>query len=586
MGQNGTVPGNQTDAPQALRSTLEETQFALDADSAAKRDDIVRQLADYVQPRLERLDAPLLAVVGGSTGAGKSTLVNALVGRRVSASGVIRPTTRQPLIVCHPDDERWFSDSRILPSLARVRSDGTTGETADGAAVRILATDSMPSGLALLDAPDFDSIDDGNRALAAQLLAAADLWLFVTTPARYADALPWQFLHRAAERDIEVAVVLNRVDEEARESIAADLQVMLTEAGLGDARLFEVGTVSQFDEVLPAESIERIRKHLHGLAEDAQSRRAVAARTLVGAARDLASGVDALADARARELERASAARALVAAEYAEATEQVIEATSDGRLLRDEVLGRWQDFVGTSDVFRKVEQWFSGTVDRIGRFFTGKPEPLQAVETEIEHGLHAVIIDAGESAAARAWRGIGRTEPQLRDLDTPRLATASADLSGRSAQLIREWQASLVETIQASAGGKRMRARIMSLGLNAITVALMIVVFASTGGLTGGEIAIAGGSAVVGQKLLETIFGEDAVRRLAAKAKTELNERVDRLMSEEAKRYEVLLEQLEAGSSADELRERARDVVELAESAVAVGQSDAARPSDGAGDAS
>ncbi|MGO3846042.1 dynamin family protein [Agrococcus casei] len=580
------MPGNQTDAPQALRSTLEETQFALDADSAAKRDDIVRQLADYVQPRLERLDAPLLAVVGGSTGAGKSTLVNALVGRRVSASGVIRPTTRQPLIVCHPDDERWFSDSRILPSLARVRSDGATGESADGAAMRILATDSMPSGLALLDAPDFDSIDDGNRALAAQLLAAADLWLFVTTPARYADALPWQFLHRAAERDIEVAVVLNRVDEEARESIAADLQVMLTEAGLGDARLFEVGTVSQFDEVLPAESIERIRKHLHGLAEDAQSRRAVAARTLVGAARDLASGVDALADARARELERASAARALVAAEYAEATEQVIEATSDGRLLRDEVLGRWQDFVGTSDVFRKVEQWFSGTVDRIGRFFTGKPEPLQAVETEIEHGLHAVIIDAGESTAARAWRGIGRTEPQLRDLDTPRLATASADLSGRSAQLIREWQASLVETIQASAGGKRMRARIMSLGLNAITVALMIVVFASTGGLTGGEIAIAGGSAVVGQKLLETIFGEDAVRRLAAKAKTELNERVDRLMSEEAKRYEVLLEQLEAGSSADELRERARDVVELAESAVAVGQSDAARPSDGAGDAS
>ena len=573
MGHNGTVPGNQTDAPQALRSTLAETQFALDAESAAKRDEILRQLADYVQPRLERLDAPLLAVVGGSTGAGKSTLVNALVGRRVSASGVIRPTTRQPLILCHPDDERWFGDSRILPTLARVHSSGAVGEAADGSAVRILPTDAMPNGLALLDAPDFDSIDDGNRALAAQLLAAADLWVFVTTPARYADALPWQFLHRAAERDIEVCVVLNRVDDEARGSIAADLQAMLTEAGLGDAKLFEVGTVAQFDEVLPAESVDRIRRHLHGLAEDALSRRAIAARTLVGATRDLAEGVNALADARTREAERASATRALVAAEFDEATEQVIEATSDGRLLRDEVLGRWQDFVGTSDVFRKVEHWFSGAVDRIGRFFSGKPEPLQQVETEIEHGLHAVIIDAGESAAARAWRGIGRTEPQLRELDTPELATASADLSSRSAALIRDWQASLVETIQASAGGKRMRARIMSFGLNAITVALMIVVFASTGGLTGGEIAIAGGSAVVGQKLLETIFGEDAVRRLAAQAKTELNDRVERLMREEAARYEVLLEPLERGATADELRQRAQDVVDLAQSAVADAES-------------
>ena len=56
-------------------------------------DEIIRQLDDYVMPRLETIDAPLLAVVGGSTGAGKSTLVNSLVGREVSAPGVIRPTT-------------------------------------------------------------------------------------------------------------------------------------------------------------------------------------------------------------------------------------------------------------------------------------------------------------------------------------------------------------------------------------------------------------------------------------------------------------------------------------------------------------
>ena len=50
-------------------------------------DEIKRQLDDYVMPRLATIDAPLLAVVGGSTGAGKSTLVNSLVGREVSAPG-------------------------------------------------------------------------------------------------------------------------------------------------------------------------------------------------------------------------------------------------------------------------------------------------------------------------------------------------------------------------------------------------------------------------------------------------------------------------------------------------------------------
>ncbi len=62
------------------------------------------QLDDYVLPRLRSQDAPLLTVVGGSTGAGKSTLVNSIVGQMVSRSGVLRPTTRSPVLVHHPDD--------------------------------------------------------------------------------------------------------------------------------------------------------------------------------------------------------------------------------------------------------------------------------------------------------------------------------------------------------------------------------------------------------------------------------------------------------------------------------------------------
>ena len=37
----------------------------------------------------------------------------------VSPAGVLRPTTRSPVLVCHPYDLHWFSDARVLPELAR-----------------------------------------------------------------------------------------------------------------------------------------------------------------------------------------------------------------------------------------------------------------------------------------------------------------------------------------------------------------------------------------------------------------------------------------------------------------------------------
>ena len=156
-----------------LSAVLERTTFPPPAPSAwqAERDrrELTGQLNDYLIPRLRSIDAPLLAVVGGSTGAGKSTLINSLVGADVSQAGVLRPTTRGPVIVCHPSDLRWFTDDRILPQLPR-----TSGP--DG--LRLAPHPGIGPGLALLDAPDIDSVVTSNRELAATLLAAADLWIF------------------------------------------------------------------------------------------------------------------------------------------------------------------------------------------------------------------------------------------------------------------------------------------------------------------------------------------------------------------------------------------------------------------------
>ena len=80
-----------------LRDALQRAALPLEIPGVEERRvarvEMIDQLEDYVLPRLVQIDAPLLTVVGGSTGAGKSTLVNSLVGATVSASGVLRPTS-------------------------------------------------------------------------------------------------------------------------------------------------------------------------------------------------------------------------------------------------------------------------------------------------------------------------------------------------------------------------------------------------------------------------------------------------------------------------------------------------------------
>jgi len=541
------------DAVRGVRDAVAGTRLSdggVEADARA----VVNQLDDYVLPRLANLDAPLLAVIGGSTGSGKSTLVNAVLRERVSNPGVIRPTTRQPVLVANPADADWFNSPQVLPGLARSHGAGDEQSTT----LRIVPTGSIPEGLALLDAPDFDSIDDRNRALASQLLAAADLWVFVTTPARYADQLVWNFLHDAASRGIEVLVVLNRLDESSAETVPDDLRRMMDEAGLHGATVFTVPFVPGLggdsgEEFLQDTLVAELRSYLTDLAEDSAARRAVAGKTVAGAATGAIEKAEKLIDARSRQEAFASQLDSAISEQYSAAHTHVIDATSDGKMLRSEVMDRWQDVVGTSDISRGFERWFSQTMDKVGSFFTGEPAPLREVETELESGLHAVIVDAADTAAARSWSHIGAVAPDLRADADPSLARSSSDIDERAAALVREWQGALLDRIQDTAGAKRQRARVMSFGLNVLTVALMLVVFASTAGITGGEAAIAGGSAVLGQKLLETIFGEDTVRRMAADARNDLNERLRELLQRERERYYPVTDPLLEGTTADDL---------------------------------
>lgn len=537
-------------AVEGLRDAVEGARLPLDVSSRApaetSRRQLLQQLDDYVLPRLRAIDAPLLAVVGGSTGAGKSTLVNSVVGAEVSRSGVLRPTTTSPVLVHHPDDRRWFADARILPGLARVTGHDT-GESQAGT-VRLVESTTLPAGMALLDAPDIDSVVSANRVIATQLLSAADLWLFVTTAARYADAVPWGLLRTAADRGTSVAIVLDRIPPDAVAEIRPHLAAMLREQGLPTAPIFTVPeTRLDAEGRLPADAVERLRSWLQALASDSRARAIVVGQTLRGAVDSLSGRTAELVVASRDQHDAAVALRKAVEESFAEAHRRVDHGMTDGTLLRGEVLARWQEFVGTGEFFRQVESTISRWRDKITAAIKGSPPPADGLGEALHSGVAALLLSNAEAAAsdtARAWRRMPGGSQIL--AAHPDLAKPSPALRADVERLVRDWQGEVLDLVRTEGQGRRTNARIAAYGLNAIGLFLMLVAFSSTAGLTGAEVGIAGGTALLAQRVLEAIFGDQAVREMAAKARRSLLDLADQLYSAERERYAAALAEVVA----------------------------------------
>ena len=551
---------------------------------------MARQLDDYILPRSASVDNPLTIVVGGSTGAGKSTLVNTLLGEPLTQSGAIRPTTRHPVLLHRAEDEAALSPERFLPTLPRTRTSGmNAGSQAlpglDPKIARALipiTTSALPQGIALIDAPDIDSVSEENRTLAKELLSAADLWLFVTTANRYADAVPWELLHEAAARSIAIAVVLNRVPEGDEEAIENDLRRMLDEAGI-HAVLIHTVTEQPRDEsgMLAPVSLAPLTLWIRELGADAPARAAIARQTLAGAVETLAGNLQVLAAEQARQQAAHQSLATIAAEEYEDALTTIDGALSDGSLLRGEVLSRWHDFVGTGDFFRSLDSTIGRLRDRVSSALRGQPAAAQKVEDALESGIHAVVLDAAARASENTrtrWRASRAGRSLLARLDAPtpeKNAGAKGDVKGEVqsaedifsaavAEQIRLWQGSVLEMIREEGADKRKRARFLSLGVNAAAVMLMVAAFSLTGGITGIEAGIAGGSGVVGTKLLESIFGEDAVRRMATRARTDLLERMVDLLTEHAQPFTAVLEETDPQADAEDIYRAAEQVQNIA----------------------
>jgi hypothetical protein len=488
------------------------------------RDEIVLSIRGYLIPRLGDLDGEIVAVVVGSTGSGKSTLVNTLAGEMISPTSAVRPTTTVPVVWCHPD----HADSYRSHPLGGVRP------------VVVAGHDPMLRGVTLVDAPDFDSVVIEHREIAEDLLAIADLCVFVTSAQRYADAVPWDFLQRATRRGVPILFVINRLPSSGRSGIVDDYVGHLVQRSIvGDDRLLvEIEEQTVVDGTLPSVNVAHLRDVLQRFAEPSR-RHEVLIDATRGTVTDVISRSHELASEVRLDNREATSLVDIARDAYADGYEKVAAALKEGSLIREEVAARWQKYLGTGGFLKSV----TDRIGSLGGFFGERqvdPDARRAFASVVERHL-----DAAATRAAAAWE-LDHAGKVL--LEEGRLWRSDPGVAARLEDVLDEWVVDVGTLVSDEGQGKKRRAQLGSLGVNAAAVVAMVAIFSQTGGLTGGELGVAAGAAALQQKLLEQAFGTAAVRSMVATARRSLLDRLRAVFDQEASRFSGRVERLATGS--------------------------------------
>ena len=561
----------------ALRKPIVAAQLPLETpgveESREERRKLLGQIDDYLLPRLRESGSPVLVALVGSTGAGKSTLVNSIVGAQVSMTGIRRPTTNSPVLACHPDDIGWFAENVFLPTVPRVRQEGLARSGRDGLLV-LAASEGMPKGVALLDTPDIDSVVREHRDFAHQFLDASDMWLFMTTASRYADAAVWDLLEHARDRGAALGIVLSRVHEESAPQLVDHFGAMLEANGLSRHQRFLIlETVLRDGKWLPFSASSPIRRWL---AEASQSDRRVAVltQTMSGMLDTFPVRVPALAAQVEAQVALRDELIAAVTGAYRAALAGIETSTADGSVLRGEVAARWQDFAGTGDLLRSLQ-----TRRAVGRQRRRRsPARARALRSAVCQALESLLISAADRAAEESvsrWRdhpagaalldqlavgdgddwagsqfaadaglilGLDTDAAGGPDQESPgqavaALARASADLATCAARAVSAWQGQVLHAVKAENVTKRSIARLISVDDESLATVLMIGLLVRSAP----EAEAEGSTAAIPQRLLTSLLGAGPLRDVAKWARADLLDRIRLILDEEMMRFSKII---------------------------------------------
>lgn len=561
------------DTPQArLAAALHELAqlvggigFRLSGDEAdvreERRDRFVRTATDYLVPRLGDLDRPLVAVLVGSTGAGKSTIVNGLAQQAVTRPGVTRPTTRAPVVWCREDQVDRYAEGFLT---------GYALDDAERPLTVVGDDDALLDGLTVVDTPDVDSVETDHHAVAADLLAVADLVVYVTSGQRYADAVPWAFLAEVRRRGTPAVFVVNRLATGASD-VVDDFRAMLVERGVGDAGVQVMAVAEQPTDRehggLPPEAVAPLRDLL-GTAGDPATRRAATLTAMAGA---LAAALDdARQVARDAAAERSTVEQLVAAAQkaYAAQVAELSASLRDGSMIRLEVLRRWQDLVGTDLVSAVSSGLGSLWRSTVGRLF--QPRAVDVVRQQAADQLVATVTNRVQRAVADVSTAWELSEPGRQLLATVGSAAyrPGPETMARANAAVADWTAQLARLVEEEGSDRKRVAQATSLTINAAAVSALLVTFGSTGGITGAEAGIAGAAAAAQQGALEQFLGRAAMQKLVTRARSTLEETLGAVVTADAARYREAAESLTTdAATVTRLHEQVARVAELGQHA-------------------
>jgi energy-coupling factor transporter ATP-binding protein EcfA2 len=548
-------------------------EIAGSAEVKAERTKLLSQIDDYLLPRVRQSAAPVLVALVGSTGAGKSTLVNSIVGAHVSTTGVRRPTTNSPVLACHPDDIEWFAENNFLPTLPRVRQAGLARPGRDGLLV-LAASDGMPRGIALLDTPDIDSVVKAHHEFAYQFLDASDLWLFMTSASRYADGPVWEILQHARDRKASLGVVLSRVPQTYRTELVDHFSAMLDANGIAAENRFVIQEVPLIDGMLPPDAYQPVRDWLADTATRSDRRVAVLSQTMSGVLDTFKSRVPAMAaHVEAQVVLRAQLRRTAEAA-YERGFAEANAGLKNGILLTGEVLARWQDCMIGGDLRPRRAGKPAKSGGRKGkRARRGAARPV-ALNTALRSAIESFIVSIADRAAEHvdgSWRGnpagavlledaaadqargeyakqvfesafgTGPAEPPEASQITA-FSRSSPDLSLRATRAIGAWQDHLARQAEA----EDLRPRTKRVAFDDESLALVVLV-ATLGEDAPGANAPATedeGTNIYTEprRLLASVFGTGVRAGILAKARADLTHSVRLLLDEELLRFVEVIE--------------------------------------------